>query len=696
MSFISLLHLFAFLGDIALIAFLISRNYRALLNWLCALIIAAFGIWSLGYFVMPFMFSMDSALFWVNVSSFGWISFPVITLYFYLVLTGKKNIYKNKYLLIGSLLVVGFLIYQQWRGNIIGQVWPTTYGWFEDWNHTPFTYLYYGYFGVVVFFVFFLNYNYVRKAKTNRQRIQARLLLVTAIVSIVLGTTINVVIPNLHIKSIPQMGDIFVFIWLLAVVIGITRYGLMDVTISSAARQILDTTTDMLLLVDTNGVIKHFNQAALDLLKTTKDKIKGMKFADLAANNGVARGFLEKTLITGKSANQEIAFNQPDGSLIIALVSASVVEDRTKTLLGYVVSAKDITELHRTQMALQYQKELTERILNTMPNSVIVVRKDQRIELVNKAFLTMFSKQNDEVIGDKLGDLLPLDELLEEISRVLSHEESYIRCEFKYVLTGKDYVFVTHILQMPEDEVLVILNDVTEERTRQDRLYLTDRLASIGEMASGIAHEINNPLTGIIGLTSFIEKRDIPEDIAEDMATIHIEAQRCAAIVKNLLSFARRHTPERKSQNIADILEDVLKLRAHDHRIHNISVVKTIQPDLPAVLVDYYQIQQVFLNIVLNAESSMIETRQEGTLKIVIDSFEDGVRINFKDDGTGIKPENIRMIFNPFFTTKKVGKGTGLGLSICYGIITSHHGRIYAMSDYGKGAEFVVELPVAK
>jgi signal transduction histidine kinase len=138
----------------------------------------------------------------------------------------------------------------------------------------------------------------------------------------------------------------------------------------------------------------------------------------------------------------------------------------------------------------------------------------------------------------------------------------------------------------------------------------------------------------------------------------------------------------------------VLKLRAYEHRLHNIQVNTQLNPDLPEITVDRFQMQQVFLNIILNAEYFMTEAHNRGTLTITTQQLKNSVRISFADDGPGITKENLDRLFVPFFTTKEVGKGTGLGLSICYGIVTSHGGKIYARSEPGKGATFIVDLPV--
>jgi signal transduction histidine kinase len=236
----------------------------------------------------------------------------------------------------------------------------------------------------------------------------------------------------------------------------------------------------------------------------------------------------------------------------------------------------------------------------------------------------------------------------------------------------------------------------TGPRQAEEQMLITDRLASIGELASGIAHELNNPLTSVIGFAQLLLGRELPEDIREDIGVIYREARRAADVMKNLLIFARKHPPAKQPVNINGVIEKVLALRAYEHGVENIQVVTRLAAELPPVMADYFQLQQVFLNIVINAEHFMLQAHHRGTLTIATRRAGENIIASFTDDGSGIAKENLARLFDPFFTTKEVGKGTGLGLSICHGIISAHGGQIYAESELGKGTTFIVELPLSQ
>jgi two-component system NtrC family sensor kinase len=243
---------------------------------------------------------------------------------------------------------------------------------------------------------------------------------------------------------------------------------------------------------------------------------------------------------------------------------------------------------------------------------------------------------------------------------------------------------------------VVILRDVTEERLMQERLLQSEKMVSVGQLVSGVAHELNNPLTGIMGFAQLLLARELDDRTRQDVETIYGEAERASKIVQNLLSFARRKRAEKELANLNLLLERVLELRSYDLRVKNIEVELDLDPKLPATMVDADQVQQVFLNLIINAEQAMLAANGRGTLTVRSRREKEAMRLVVQDDGPGMTSETLRRIFDPFFTTKQAGEGTGLGLTISYGIIDEHGGRIWAESQPGKGTTFVIELPVVR
>ena len=354
-----------------------------------------------------------------------------------------------------------------------------------------------------------------------------------------------------------------------------------------------------------------------------------------------------------------------------------------------------LTTLEKSGATLRSQKEFIDRILANTANAVLVVDSSQTIILVNAAFNKMFGFVTEDIQGKIISDIQSLRSLSKEIKTYLDSNTAESKAELQIKSGTKNNTLSITFNRMKEDQLYVIaLTDITSEREKQARLYLTDRLASVGKMASGIAHELNNPLTSIIGLSELLKDEELPDSVKEDVATVNDEALRAANIVQKMLSFARMHESIKQPVQINEVIADVINIRSYDQKLNNINVEYRLKPDLPKIMADYFQLQQVFLNILLNAEQVMAESHGKGNLIITTELLDENIRISLADDGPGIDEQNLNRIFDPFFTTKEVGDGTGLGLSVCYGIITAHNGRIYARSETGKGATFIVELPL--
>jgi signal transduction histidine kinase len=241
---------------------------------------------------------------------------------------------------------------------------------------------------------------------------------------------------------------------------------------------------------------------------------------------------------------------------------------------------------------------------------------------------------------------------------------------------------------------LVLLRDNTDERLLHERLLQSEKMASVGQLVSGVAHELNNPLTGVMGFSQLLLARDLEEGVRSQIQTIYDEAERAAKIVQNLLSFARRRRPTKEMADVNALVQRVLELRSYDFGVRNITLDMTLDTHMERVWVDQDQIQQVLFNVIKNAEQAMIDAHGGGKLTVVTQGSPSGSRISIADDGPGIPPDIQRRIFDPFFTTKDAGEGTGLGLTICYSIIDEHGGRIWTENRLEGGSVFHIELPV--
>jgi two-component system, NtrC family, sensor kinase len=227
----------------------------------------------------------------------------------------------------------------------------------------------------------------------------------------------------------------------------------------------------------------------------------------------------------------------------------------------------------------------------------------------------------------------------------------------------------------------------------QMQLVQSEKLAGIGQLAAGVAHELNNPLSGILGFTQLLlEDSSMNEQQHKDLETIHVQSQRCRTIIQNLLQFSRRREPRREPLDIIPLLKATLELVKYEFSTSGIEIVQKLPASLPPIFGDSHQLQQVFLNLMTNARQAVDKTRQ-GRLEIETVSADDKLQIRVCDNGCGIAPAIEGKVFDPFFTTKPPGEGTGLGLSICYGILQQHDGSLRFVPTPGGGTTFIVELP---
>jgi signal transduction histidine kinase len=234
------------------------------------------------------------------------------------------------------------------------------------------------------------------------------------------------------------------------------------------------------------------------------------------------------------------------------------------------------------------------------------------------------------------------------------------------------------------------------EKKLEQQIILSERLAAMGQMIAGFAHELNNPLTSILGMAELLQEGEAPESVRKQMVILQQQARRAAEIVQNLMYFSRPPAPGKSLIDLSELVQRTLHLHAYSLRKSNITVDFLKESSLPPVSGDAHQLMQVFLNLVLNSEQAMREVRDHGTLRIRINQDEKSVSVVFQDDGPGISAEILPNIFDPFYTTKRPGRGTGLGLSICKAILREHNGNVEAASGPGGGAVFTVTLPIGR
>lgn len=470
----------------------------------------------------------------------------------------------------------------------------------------------------------------------------------------------------------------------------------------------VEATADIIFITDNQGVFQYVNSAFEAATGYKKEEVIGKTPRILKSGKqdyNYYKGLWE-TILAGGVVRAEVVNQKKNGELFHVEQTVTPIKNRAGNISHFVSTNKDITERKYAEKTLRKSEQKYRELVTRINDGIFTVDTQGVITFANRALAEIHGFDSpEEIIGKTFLEFIApamKNEIADDIRESIktgnppkTREMSIIRKD-----GGIAFVQVKPVLVIESSTVVGlsgVVRDVTEQKQIQGKLIITDKLASVGQLAAGIMHEINNPLSSVVGFAELLmSRKDLPADAKDDLNIINSEAQRIVQIVKGLLTFARQQKPEKEPVDIHIIIQRVLQLRAHEHKVNNIAVDIRFAPDLPRAMGNVGQLQQVFLNLIANAEQAMFAAHKRGTLTISTERLGDVVKVCFADDGPGIRPENMGKLFTPFFTTKEAGKGTGLGLSICHGIVTEHGGNIYAESEPGKGATFIVELPISK
>ncbi|HMF90786.1 MAG TPA: PAS domain S-box protein [Candidatus Angelobacter sp.] len=404
----------------------------------------------------------------------------------------------------------------------------------------------------------------------------------------------------------------------------------------------------------------------------------------------------------GTVRNFEVTLCRRDSTMIHALENAFVVRDGQGKILQYRGVFLDITDVKNVQAQLQRERDFTGKILNNTQTMIMVADTAGLVSYANRRAYEAGAFEQNELVGHRLDRIISSSskKVFTEAFNSSLHGLQTDNLELMIVRGNESQGKFSMNLSPMRDEggevssVVVLMTDITDAAMIQAKLVQTEKMAAVGQLVSGVAHEVNNPLTAIMGFSDLLmENPEVPGSARKDLQVILEEAQRTKEIVQNLLSFARQRPPQRQALQINDILRKTIALRAYDFSNHGVEVVERFDDRLPELIADSHQLQQVFLNILNNAYDAVRAAGRPGVIEIETLQDGDWLEVLFRDNGEGIQhPERI---FDPFFTTKEVGQGTGLGLSICYGIVREHEGEILCANNHeSPGATFSVRLPM--
>jgi PAS domain S-box-containing protein len=404
----------------------------------------------------------------------------------------------------------------------------------------------------------------------------------------------------------------------------------------------------------------------------------------------------------GVLRTREVRMRRKDGQPAVFLDSSRAVWDTAGKIIRYQGTLVDITEKRNMEWELAQQEEFRRRLLESFPDLILVIDLEERYTFVSSRARDLLGCEPKDMLRKKISDLEDHSPELAGLYRdVASGKQVFGAAEYSARhQDGSWRTMRASASQLVDGEgkitgVIMSVRDITIERKLEQQVVQSERLAAMGAMIGGVAHELNNPLTAILGVSELLQDVETSETARKQVALLQQQARRAAEIVQNLTFFSRPPAPGKSKLNLTEVVERTLNLHAYSLRKNNITVDFLKENGMPYALGDPHQLMQVFLNLILNAEQAIREVHEKGTLRIRMGRGENTVWVSFHDDGPGIPKENLSSIFDPFYTTKRPGRGTGLGLSICKSVMKEHNGGIEATNAPDGGAVFTVALPTA-
>jgi PAS domain S-box-containing protein len=455
-----------------------------------------------------------------------------------------------------------------------------------------------------------------------------------------------------------------------------------------------------------DGVILDVNPALVRMLgyDSKEDVLKRQVpeiFVDRTERKIVKDQIERDPMIQGR----EITLIRKDGTSIVCLNTATAVRDNGGHVVRYQGALMDITERREMERRLHQQQEFARRLVDNFPDLILVLDTASHYTFVSPRCKDVLGYEVEETQKMEFGSCTHPEDLpaiLSLYKDIIAGKQIFASLEIRVRHKLGEWRRIRFNFSPLSDErgniegVVLSGRDVTDLKRLEEQLIQAEKLAAMGQMLAGVAHELNNPLTAILGVTELLRERPGADDSTKrQLELTHRQARRAARIVQNLLEFSRPASPQKKPLDLNNILERTLQLHEHSLRRNNIEVDSRLPGELPGVIGDANQLIQVFLNLITNAEQAIREVRDSGRIQIRAGRNGNQLTITVQDDGVGIRPEALPRIFDPFYTSKRPGGGTGLGLSICMSIIREHGGNIEADTFPAGGSAFTIYLPIA-
>lgn len=491
-----------------------------------------------------------------------------------------------------------------------------------------------------------------------------------------------------------------------------------DIEIEEFCKNILESMDGGVLTLDKKRRITSFNHSAEKITGFKREEALNKDCYDILKSDICEKACpLERVLESGEPVyGYEIEITNKAGNKIPVNITTSPLRNSNNEIIGAVENFRDLTKHKGLWGKLREERNKAHQYLDIAGVIIIAINDDGVVSLINKKGCEVLGYTEEEIIGKNWFDLCVPEEDKKErkdtFKKVMAGELDEAEDYENIIVTksGEERIIAWHNTTIWDEKGHIIGTlssgaDITIRKQTEEELIRSEKLASLGQLAASVVHEVNNPLAGIMVyvkllLKKYKEKQLQTEKSEEQLMKMEKELERTTRIIRNLLDFARQSEPNIRPVDINKVVEAALQLVGHKISLENIKLEKKLDGQLPLVRADFDKIQQVLINIIMNAIQAMPDGGQLTITTSVADGIEINkalqktVRIDIKDSGEGISKENQSKLFTPFFTTKEKGKGVGLGLPVVHGIIEQHKGKIDVDSEVGVGTTFSIYLEV--
>jgi len=475
----------------------------------------------------------------------------------------------------------------------------------------------------------------------------------------------------------------------------------------------LESAANAIVITDLTGAVVWANPAFSRLTGYGLDEVVGRSLGVLKSGQQAAVFYTElwETILSGRVWQGQLVNRRKDGSLYHEEMTITPVRDEEEVVTHFVAIKQDVTERRRAEENLQDLYRLFRSLMENALDIITVVEADGTIRYESPSVERVLGYAPGELVGRNAFDFVPAEDAqrIVELLRGAQGQPGYMASlEFRFRHKDGSWRVLEGVgKDMSQDPIVagIVVNsrDITERKRVEEELqrqresrHQSEKLADMGTLLAGVAHELNNPLAVVMGYSGMLEQALGDGPHARRAEKIVKAADRCVRIVRNFLALARQHRPERKEVRLNQIIEEAVELLAYPLRVDDVEVALRLANDPPVLWADPNQLHQVLVNLITNAHQAMHSAPPPRRLVITsrVDAAGARVSLEVADTGPGIPSEIRQRIFEPFFTTKPEGQGTGLGLSLCRGIVEAHGGAIRVETEPGRGATFIVELPV--